>query len=491
MSVGNGGVQHVGAGDFIERFGLYTEEQAAAADDVRGRLASGELRSVRVVWADQHGVSRGKLLSARDFETALSSGMDFQGAALIMDTGNHVFTPLFVQGGGFGIPEFTGFPDVVLVPDPTTFRTIPWAPGEAWVLSDMYFRNGKPVPFSTRAILRSQVQAAADLGYGFVAGLEVEFYITVPERSEIRPEETGQPPPPPAVRPVAQGYQYLSESRLVELAPILRVLRDNLEALGLPLRTMEDEWGPGQCEFTFGPVAGVSGADNMLLFRTATKQLCRLHGLHATFMSRPALPNFFSSGWHLHQSLTHLDGGGNAFRSTDGEVLSEVGRHYVAGLIEHAVPMSVFCNPTITGYKRLKPYSFAPDRANWARENRGAMVRVQGEPGEEGTHIENRSGEPAANPYLYLASNLAAGLDGVRRKLTPPPIVDGDPYASESTMLPTTLWEAVDALEADDFFVQEFGRPFIDYLIMAKRSEIGRFLSEVTDWEHREYFEFY
>jgi glutamine synthetase len=229
----------------------------------------------------------------------------------------------------------------------------------------------------------------------------------------------------------------------------------------------------------------------MLLFRTATKQLCKREGLHASFMSRPALPNFFSSGWHLHQSLTDLSSGGNAFKSNDGEVLSEVGRRYVAGIIDHAIPMSLFANPTITGYKRLKPYSFAPDRANWARENRGAYVRVQGEPGEEGTHIENRSGEPAANPYLYMAANLAAGLDGIKRELEPPPIVDGDPYASESTPLPTTLWEAVDAVENDEFFNEAFGKAFMDYIVMAKRSEIGRFLSEVTDWEHREYFEFY
>jgi len=153
--------------------------------------------------------------------------------------------------------------------------------------------------------------------------------------------------------------------------------------------------------------------------------------------------------------------------------------------------MTVFTTPTITGYKRFKPYSFAPDRVNWAVENRGAMVRVQGAPGDKSAHIENRMGEPAANPYLYMAANIAAGLDGIRNATTPPAIIEENPYESESPMLPTSLWEAVEHLEKDSFFRTEFGDPFIDFILMVKKSEIGRFLSEVTDWEMREYFEFY
>ncbi|MHB1930660.1 MAG: type I glutamate--ammonia ligase, partial [Acidimicrobiales bacterium] len=204
--------------------------------------------------------------------------------------------------------------------------------------------------------------------------------------------------------------------------------------------------------------------------------------------------NFVSSGWHLHESLTDRATGENQFVNTDGdEVLSPLGRQFTAGLLEHARAMTVFTTPTINGYKRFKPYSFAPDRVTWGAENRGTMVRVQGGPGDKGTHIENRLGEPAANPYLYLAANVAAGLDGIRRELTPPALVGPDPYSTDAPMLPTSLWEAVDALEADPFFGSEegFGEVFVRYLATMKRSEIGRFLSEVTDWEMREYFEFY
>src|ERR1041385_2639830 len=243
-------------------------------------------------------------------------------------------------------------------------------------------------------------------------------------------------------------------------------------------------------EFTFDALPGLGSADAMVLFRTAVKQICQMNGYHATFMCRPNLPNFFSSGWHLHESLRGAGGDENAF--TDPEnVLSPVGNQFLAGVLEHALPMTVFTTPTINGYKRFRPYSFAPDRVVWAVENRGAMVRLQGGPGDQGTHLENRLGEPAANPYLYMGANIAAGLDGIERKATAPDPAEADPYNVDAPMLPTQLWEAVDHLEKDAFFRGAFGDVLIDYMLMMKKSEIGRFLSEVTDWEQREYFEFF
>jgi glutamine synthetase len=216
-------------------------------------------------------------------------------------------------------------------------------------------------------------------------------------------------------------------------------------------------------------------------------------------MCRPGLPNFFSSGWHLHQSLTSRQGGGNAFASPDA-ALSGAGLHYVAGLLEHALPMMMFSTPTVNGYKRYRPYSFAPDRVCWGVENRGVLVRVQGAPGDDSSHVEMRSGEPAANPYLYMAANIAAGLDGMRRELPPPPAVEADPYAADAPMLPTSLADAVTALDADEFYRKAFGDTLVDYLLQMKRAELARYeaavaesppTEEVTDWEMREYFEFF
>jgi glutamine synthetase len=337
-------------------------------------------------------------------------------------------------------------------------------------------------------------------GYGYLAGIEVEYYITRLDTDLIRFEDAGFTPPPPAVSVFERGYQYLSEVRLDGVAGTLEALRDGLAAVGLPPRSMEDEWGPGQMEFSFSPIGGLTAADAVVLFRSAVKQICQRRGLLATFMCRPALPNAFSSGWHLHESLLSRDGA-NVFASDD-DYLSATGRQFVAGLLEHAMSMTVFANPTVNGYKRFRPYSFAPDRVCWALENRGALMRVQGAPGDTGSHVENRMGEPAANPYLYMAANIAAGLDGIRRQLDPPPPVEADPYAAEAPMLPTSLADAVGALEKDTFFRTAFGETFVDYLIQMKRAELARYDAavaehppaegqDVSDWEMREYFEFY
>jgi glutamine synthetase len=472
------------------------------ARELAERIVTHDLRTVRLAVVDQHGVPRAKSLSPSAAVAALFNGLDFSGAIYSLDSGNQVFVPPFARGGGFGIEEFTGFPDVVLVPDPATFQVLPWADRTAWILCDAYFGNGQPVPLDGRGLLRRQLAALGELGYDYVAGLEVEFYIVSLAGGPLAPEDAGFTPPPPSVSVFERGYQYLSEVRLDSMSSTLEVLRDALGAVGLLPRSMEDEWGPGQLEFSFSPIKGLAAADAAVLFRSAVKQICQRRGLLATFMCRPALPNFFSSGWHLHQSLASRSSGENAFASAS-EPLSELGARYVAGLLEHAVPSLMFAAPTVNGYKRFRPYSFAPDRVCWAVENRGALIRVQGSPGDASAHVENRMGEPAANPYLYMAANIAAGADGIARDLTPPAPVEADPYTAAVPPLPTSLSAAVKALDGDGFYRSAFGDTLIDYLVMMKRAEIARYeaalaadgapdsADEVTNWEMREYFEFF
>jgi glutamine synthetase len=237
----------------------------------------------------------------------------------------------------------------------------------------------------------------------------------------------------------------------------------------------------------------------MVLFRSMVKQVTARMGLHATFMTLPGLPNFFASGWHLHQSLATRDGK-NAFVSEAGsdELLSKVGRSFVGGLIDHAVEASIFTTPTINGYKRRKPNSLAPDRATWGYDNRAAMIRVQGAPGDPTTHVENRIGEPTANPYLYLASQIVSGLDGLRRGTDPGPL-EASPYtATHRPLLPRNLMEAMVVLKDGTFFKEKFGADYIGWLLGIKQSEVNRFLAAepewaadpgaVTKWEHLEYF---
>ena len=159
----------------------------------------------------------------------------------------------------------------------------------------------------------------------------------------------------------------------------------------------------------------------------------------------------------------------------------------MAGLLEHARAAAAFSTPTLNGYKRYRPHSLAPDRAIWGRDNRGVMVRVLGGPGDKATHLENRVGEPAANPYLYMASQIVSGLDGLRRKLDPGPSADM-PYEAKAPFLPRTLAEALEALRTDTALRAGLGDFFVDYYLKLKQAEIDRFNLEVSDWEQREYF---
>jgi glutamine synthetase len=473
---------------FISRHGLWSQRQQEAADELAARVREQGLRQVRISWGDQHGILRGKTLEVEHFLSVLRTGKDFQTATLIFDTTNNPVVPPF-GASALGDPRMTGLPDGVLVPDPGTFQVLPWLDRTGWILSDLYFRSGERVPFDTRGILQDQIARLATEGYEYVAGIELEFYITRLEDAKLSFADSGHPPTPPAVSAVSHGFQYLTENRGDEIGVILDILRDNVVALGLPLATVEDEWGPGQVEFTFEPMIGVAAADCVVLLRSVLKQLCRRHGYHATFMSRPALPNAFSSGWHLHQSLRSTDQP-NCFAGTGDALLSDTGSWFMGGLLEHARACSVLTTPTVNGYKRFRPDSFAPDRIAWAEENRGALVRVAGGRGDTNTHLENRVGEPAANPYLYLASQVAVGRDGLRNKTDPGPSAD-EPYLVAAPALPASLETAIPHFEHSALLRTEFGSAFVDYLALVKRHEVNRFNAAVTDWEQREYFEVY
>jgi glutamine synthetase len=484
---------------FIGQHGLWTESQAAAANELTRRLEG--VRTVRVAWADQHGLVRGKALPVDVFRSVLRNGMRANTGPAIMDSGSAIAFNPFMPGGGFGSLQMEGCPDVVCVPDPATFRTLPWAPGTGWVLCDMYFQDGTPFAYSSRRVLREAVAGLDARNLDALIGVELEWHLTKLVDPKLTPESLGAPGAPgepPLVESVTAGYQYQSEINGDLLEPILSVLQEQLLAAGLPLRTIEDEWGPSQMEFTLHPLPALEAADAVLLFRSAVRQFCRRHGYHATFMCRPGLPGFFSSGWHLHQSLVDRVTGANAFAATDGSTLTPLGLGYVAGLLEHAREASVFVTPTVNGYKRFQPYSLAPDRAGWGEENRGSMIRIAGGAGDPATHLENRAGEPAANSYLYIASQILAGLDGVDRGLDPGSPTD-NPYESEAAALPGSLGEAVDLLDGSSFYREAMGDDFVDYIVGLKRSEVGRFgtavdglsddaLAGVTEWEHREYF---
>lgn len=477
--------------DFVQRHGLWSDQQHDQAKELIGRIDAGEMDVIRFAWPDQHGVLRGKTLVASAARGALARGVNLTTTLLAKDTSHRTVFPVFTAGGGFALEGLQGGADFIVVADPSTFRMLPWAPRTGWVLCDAYMKDGKPCPFATRSILQRALSELDEMDLQLVAGLEVEFHMFKLEHANMRPEDSGQPGVPPSVSLLTHGHQYLTELRYDSVAPVMDQLRKNLDELGLPLHSMEIEFGPSQFELVFGPSVGLAPADAMVLLRSAIKQICQRNGYHATFMCRPRIPNVMSSGWHLHQSLQHVKDGSNAFMpEKDGGSLSPLGMQYLAGLKAHACGSAALASPTLNGYRRYRPFSLAPDRAIWAQDNRGAMLRVLGAPGDPASRIENRIGEPTANPYLYLASQVFSGLDGIAHSMDPGPSADA-PYETQADKLPQTLSDALVALRADSYLTERLGKTFVDYYCHIKQCEIDRFNLDVSEWEQREYFDMF
>lgn len=486
----------VGRPSFVSEFGLWDERQTAAAEQIEAHLDDIDL--VRVVFCDPHGLARSKTLSASAFRTALRNGMDFSPGPLIFDTGHAIAVEFLSEDPEVRVAEILGAGDFVLVPDPGTFLTLPDSrPRTALVLGDEYLRDGTPHPLGTRNVLRRVCARYTARELTPVVGLEVEWYLTrllggAPGHAE---NGFGRQGTAPRVEAMNAGYQFNLDTYSASVAAVTGPLSMLLTELGLPLRSMEHESGPGQVETTFDPLSALDAADAMLVFRTLTKQTCAQRGFHASFMALPGLPGFDPSGWHLHQSVMNTKSGENVFATgSTRDGLSAEGTAYVAGLLDRAREFCLLSVPTVNGYRRLTPgFALSPTRVGWSFEDRTAMVRVLG--GDGTTHVENRVGEPCANPYLAIAAQLSAGLEGITENRTVRP---GEPSGKT---LPQTLREALDDFRASAASRELLGPPLAACLAKLKASEAARFEdasaghadlpADVTDWEHREYFEIY
>ncbi len=468
----------------IDRWG---ENEHIAAEEAIRSVRDNALETIRVTFVDQHGITRGKTIMASGLESAFRSGISMTSTLLLKDTSHQTVFPVWEKDAGFGSGIMTGASDFIMRPDPTTFKVLPWAAKSGWMISDIYQADGSNIGLSTRQILRNALQQMLDRGLEFVTGLEVEFYVLKIDDPQSSHENSNRPEDPPITSLLSHGHQYLAENRSDQLDNIMELLRSNAAALGLPVRSMESEFGPSQFEFTFEPMSGLAPADMMVLFRNMVKQVCQRNGLHATFMCRPNFKSSMGNGWHLHQSVVDVKTGKNLFIPEENTHLSPLAEQWIAGILSHASASCILTTPTINGYKRYQPYALAPDRIQWGRDNRGAMLRSLAIPGSAASRVENRVGEPAANPYLYLASQILSGLDGVENNLSAPPPVE-QPYDNDAAMLPNNLHTALTAFENSTFYREKLGDNFVDYLCRIKYAEWHRYLGAVSEWEQREYF---
>ncbi len=483
---------------FARACGVHDAPRAAACEAAVRRLRESGVQQVRIGWCDMHGVLRGKTLMPAAAAHALMDGVTMVSTILLKDTSDRTAYNVFEPGALDDLPGFGQANNVMLLPDPASLVILPWASGTAWMRGDAWFGDATMLNVDPRRVLQAALARLAEAGYGLRCGLEVEFHIYCIEREANDPQRAGWPGEPPEVSLLHPGYNLLTETHADMAEPALRIVQSTAQGLGLPLRSLEIELGPSQVEAVFDPIDALTAADHMVLFRNGVRQALRRAGYYASFVCRPPFPNVMASGWHLHQSLVRIADGANAFmRETPApattpkdvqHLVSATGAQWLAGLLAHARGATIFGTPTINGFGRFKPNAMAPQSVLWGRDSRGALLRVLGSSGDAATRIENRIGEPMANPYLYIASQIHSGMSGVRGQLDPGPATDS-PYA-QGTRLPASLGEALAALETDSVLRAAFGAPLLNLYTRIKRSELNRFdaAQDKDEWQRREYF---
>ncbi len=375
--------------------------------------------------------------------------------------------------------------DMYLVPDLATYALVPWDQHEglatARLICDVFTPDGKPFAGDPRHVLTSVVHQAADLGFSFNVAPELEFFLFKADaegRSTPLPHDTA-------------GYFDVS----TDLATLIRrQMVRALQNMGIAVEAAHHEVAAGQHEIDLRYAEAIRAADHTITARLALKAVAQLNGLHATFMPKP-IAGVNGSGMHVHQSLVDIVTGRNAFAdANDAYGLSPTARHFIAGLLAHARGMCVILAPLVNSYKRLVPGYEAPVYISWGRTNRSALVRVPRITAgrEQSTRIELRCPDPSCNPYLAYAVMLAAGLDGIRRKLSlreaaEEDLFHVDPRARGLTILPTSLGGALDALREDELIQATLGPYVCERFIDAKQQEWEDYRAYVSDWEVERY----
>lgn len=468
----------------LATMGLLSKNDAREAAEIVKRAESKGLETIRVLFADAHGILRGKTIVADSLVSLFSAGLRVPSTLLLKDTSHRTVYPVW---SAVEETPMRGASDVLLVPRPETFRTLPYSAHSAIIHCSVAYLNGEPVPFASREILSAAIDGLTQKNLTALMGLEVEFQIFEIIEEARGHVDTAIPPSPPAVRALNQGYQYLTETRYGEAEELLDCLRRTAQSMAMQVQSVEIEMGPGQFEFTFAPADPMTIADMSTNFRTMVKEVCRRRGHLASFMAKPKLPNAAANGWHIHQSIWNRDTGENLFVPGDDGKMTAAAGAWIAGLLENAAASCLMTTPTVNGYKRYAPYQLAPNRIGWGNDNRGAMIRVLSEPNALASRVENRVADSTANPYFALASQIYSGLDGLDRNLTAPPPLSS-PYDSDAQKLPDNLHMAIGHFENSMLFRDRFGEEFTDYLTRIKRAEWQRYLMTVSEWEQAEYF---
>jgi glutamine synthetase len=420
---------------------------------------------IRVSYSDMIGTDRGRDVLIDELATAMGHGLAFCRAIYHTSPRGDVVP---VQGG-----LESGLPDIKARPDLATLTDLPWEPGAAWVLADCFAEDGEPAGEGPRHVARQVSAKLAELGLQAVIGPELEFFICEPDDTCDRGWKRYADEP---------GNVYVVGRKGDPKGILLTMLR-YLRDAKLQVTAANHEFSGGQFEINLNHSELVDAADRAFRMKSGVQEIARHEGMLATFMAKP-FNDEGGSGFHLHLSLVD-ESGHNVFGTDDD--LSDVGRSAIAGVLAHAPALAAVLNPTINSYKRFGPDTLAPWLIDWGMDNRSAMIRIPPELGQS-SRMEVRLGDATANPYLAMAAVSAAVYLGVRDKLVPPAPLEGYGYdPTAAPMLPQSLPEALDALEADTELREVLGDYFVTSFLTYKRNEVERFSRHITDWEFLEY----
>ena len=377
-----------------------------------------------------------------------------------------------------------GYGDYTMVPDLATLRRIPWLEATAMVLCDVVDHHShKDVAHSPRAVLKKQVKRLEKLGMQAMTATELEFFLF--RQSYEEAHDAGYRGIEP-ISPYNEDYHIFQTTKEED---VMRAIRNGLHGAGIPVEGTKGEAECGQEEINIKYSDPLECADNHAIAKNGCKEIAWSKGRALTFMAKWNYDMAGSSS-HIHQSLCSLKGNKPLFFDPKGQYgMSQTMRHYLAGLLTHASAITYFLAPYINSYKRFAKGTFAPTKAIWALDNRTAGYRLCGE-GTKSVRIECRVGGSDLNPYLALAASLAAGLDGIERKLKLEPEFAGDAYEAEKARgIPGTLRAARDALDGSKMLRGAFGDDVIDHYVRAAGWEQEEYDRRVTDWEVSRGFE--
>jgi glutamine synthetase len=433
------------------------------AQDVTRIAHEKDVGFIHLQFTDVVGIVKGVTVPIHELDSALDKGVWFDGSS--------------IQGFARIVES-----DMYLIPDPTTFKIIPWESENgtttARMICDVYTPSGHPFPGDPRQALKQVMKKAREMGFIYNTGPEIEFFL-------LRYDDHGNPTLTPQDK---GGYFDYSTDMAVD---VRKDMVSALEALDIVVEASHHEVATGQHEIDFKYADAITTADNAITFKYVLKAIARKHGLYATFMPKP-ITGINGSGMHTHQSLVYEDTGKNAFANPDDEFgLSIVARQFIAGQLAHARGFCAVTAPLVNSYKRLVPGYEAPVYVSWARINRSALIRVPKVNDTEATRLELRCPDPSCNPYLAFATMLAAGLEGIERELTPPDALEENLYdldkirrrARQVRTLPHSLAKALTCLEEDKLIQDALGPHIYEQFTLAKEQEWNEYRTQVSTWE--------